>query len=118
MAGGYVAGMAWELGVLRGFQDVDGDLIAATIAADVVVGTSAGATVGVQITSGTPLDDLYVTQLTTESSEIEVDVDLNELMERFAEIAAGADSFTEVRRRIGELALATATTVSEATYRA
>jgi NTE family protein len=118
LAGGYVAGVAWELGVLRGFQDLDGDLLAATIAADVVVGTSAGATVAAQITSGTPLDDLFVMQLTTKSSEIEVDVDLSELMERFAEVAAGADSSTEVRRRIGELALATVTTVDEATYRA
>lgn len=27
VADGYVAGLAWELGILRGFQDVDGDLL-------------------------------------------------------------------------------------------
>ena len=45
LAGGFVAGVAWELGVLRGLQDVHADLLAKLITADVVVGTSAGSTV-------------------------------------------------------------------------
>jgi NTE family protein len=44
-----VAGVAWELGVLRGLQDVNADLLAKVTAADVVVGTSAGSTVAVEI---------------------------------------------------------------------
>jgi NTE family protein len=62
-AGGYVAGVAWELGVLRGLQDVNADLLSKVIAADVVVGTSAGCTVAVEITSGTAIDVLYAAQL-------------------------------------------------------
>lgn len=48
-AGGYVAGVAWELGVLRGLRDVNADLLAKVTAADVVVGKSAGSTVAVEI---------------------------------------------------------------------
>jgi NTE family protein len=118
LAGGFVAGVAWELGVLRGLQDVDSDLLAKAIAADVVVGTSAGSTVAVQITNGTGLDALYAAQLSGPSAEIEVDVDMGELTTRFAKVAETAASATEVRRRIGALALATKTTVDEPTYRA
>jgi NTE family protein len=117
-AGGFVAGVAWELGVLRGLQDVNADLLAKVIAADVVVGTSAGSTVAAQITGGTALDTLYAAQLSEASPEIEVDVDMRELMARFAKIAETTASATDIRRQIGALALATQTTVDEPTYRA
>lgn len=117
-AGGFVAGVAWELGILRGVQDVNADLLAKVIAADVVVGTSAGSTVAAQIPGGTALDTLYAAQLSEASAEIEVDVDMRELMARFAEVAETAASAADFRRRIGALALATKTTVDEATYRA
>ncbi|MDQ6852839.1 MAG: patatin-like phospholipase family protein [Actinomycetota bacterium] len=110
--------MAWELGVLQGLQEVNADLLAKVIGADVVVGTSAGSTVAAQITSGTALDTLYAAQLSEESAEIEVDVDLRELTARFAKIAETGASATDIRRRIGALALATQTTVDEPTYRA
>jgi len=117
LAGGGVAGIAWELGVLRGVQDIDADLLSSLTAADVVVGTSAGSAVAAQITSGTALDDLYAAQLAEKSSEIEVDIDLEDLMARFAAAAAGATSAADARRRIGALALATPT-VSEPARRA
>ncbi|MCU1428237.1 MAG: uncharacterized protein JWL83_2237 [Actinomycetia bacterium] len=113
-----MVGVAWELGVLRGLQDVNADLLALVIAADVVVGTSAGSTVAAQITTGTALDTLYAAQLSEESAEIEVDVDLGALTARFAKIAETGASATDIRRRIGALALATQTTVDEPTYRA
>lgn len=50
LAGGGVAGIAWELGVLRGIQDTDPDLQSRLTAADIVVGTSAGSAVAAQIT--------------------------------------------------------------------
>jgi NTE family protein len=118
LAGGYVVGVAWELGVLRGLQDVNADLLAKVIAADVVVGTSAGSTVAAEITSGIALETLYAAQLSEASPEIEVDVDMRELMARFAKIAESTASPTDIRRRIGALALATKTTVDESTYRA
>jgi NTE family protein len=117
-AGGYVAGVAWELGVLRGLQDVNADLLAKVTAADVVVGTSAGSTVAVEITSGTAIDALYAGQLSGASAEIEVDVDMPELMARIAKVAEASASAADFRRRIGALALATQTTVDEPTYRA
>jgi NTE family protein len=113
LAGGGVAGIGWELGVLRGIQDSDPDLLASVAAAEVVVGTSAGSAVAAQITSGTPLEELYAAQLIEASGEIDVDLDLDELMERFGTAAAGATSGQELRQRIGALALETET-VSEA----
>ena len=109
LAGGGVAGIAWELGVLRGIQDVDPALQASIAAADVVVGTSAGSAVAAQITSGAALENLYAAQLAPASSEIEVDLDLEDLMARFTAAAAGATTAGDMRHRVGALALATQT---------
>ncbi len=116
LAGGGVAGIAWELGVLRGIQDVDPGLASRLMAADVVVGTSAGSAVAAQITSGAALDDLYDAQLSETSSEIDVELDIEELTRRFATATAGATTAEDVRRMIGGLALA-AETVDESARR-
>ena len=58
LAGGGVAGIAWELGVLRGIADADPVLADRVLGADLVVGTSAGSSVAAQITSGVALDEL------------------------------------------------------------
>src|SRR5690242_11028081 len=60
LAGGGAAGNAWEIGLLAGLADAGLDVTDA----DVVIGTSAGSTVAAQVTSGTPLDDLYAAVLT------------------------------------------------------
>ena len=117
LAGGGVAGIAWELGVLRGIADVDPDLLDRVRGADIVVGTSAGSAVAAQITSEASIDDLYLSQLSENSLEIEVDLDLESLMSRFATAAAGATDPEDMRRRIGAVALETRT-VSESTRRA
>jgi NTE family protein len=109
LAGGGVAGIAWELGVLRGLQDFDPDLAGRVIAADLVIGTSAGSAVAAQITSGTPLDDLYQAQLSAESAEIEVELDMEELLARFTAATAGAASREEIQRNVGAMALGTRT---------
>jgi NTE family protein len=109
LAGGGVAGIAWELGILHGIGDTTPDLLASIIAADTVIGTSAGSAVAAQVTSGAALEDLYTAQLSGTSSEIEVDLNLEELMERFAAATAGAATAQEMRQQIGALALATAT---------
>ena len=59
LGAGGVTGVAWHLGMLRGLAAAGVDLTDA----DLVVGTSAGAFVGAQITSGAPLEDLYTNQL-------------------------------------------------------
>jgi NTE family protein len=112
-----VAGIAWELGVLRGIGDVDPELLIGLRSADVVIGTSAGSAVAAQITSGAAIEDLYSTQLSEHSSELEVELDLEDLMERFTKAATGATGPEDMRRRIGALALETPT-VSESTRHA
>src|SRR4051795_7843054 len=109
LAGGGVAGIAWELGVLRGLADADPALADRVLAADLVVGTSAGSSVAAQVTSGVPLDELYQAQLRPETAEIEVDVDLPALVARVNAAMAGATSTEDAGRRIGALALATPT---------
>ena len=112
LAGGGVAGIAWELGVLLGLRDGAPGLLPAPADADVVIGTSAGAAVGAQVTSGVDLDELYAAQLRPESAEIEVAVDAESLAASYEAAARGTDSPMAARRRFGELALA-ADTVSE-----
>ncbi|MGC4877617.1 patatin-like phospholipase family protein [Micromonospora sp. DT43] len=58
LGGGGVAGIAWEVGILAGLAD-EGVIVAPDA---VVIGTSAGAVVGAQIASGTPLVELYERQ--------------------------------------------------------
>ena len=52
LAGGGIAGIAWELGVLRGIADESHDTAQWLLNSDVLVGTSAGATVAAQLGSG------------------------------------------------------------------
>ncbi len=59
LGGGGITGIAWETGLLTGLAEAGVDLTGA----DRVVGTSAGSIVGSQITSDTPLDELYRRQL-------------------------------------------------------
>ena len=112
LAGGGVAGIAWELGVLRGLQDTDPGLAARVLAADLVVGTSAGSAVAAQITSGVPLDDLYGRQLSETSAEIEVQLDMEQLLARFTAAVSATASQDEALRAVGALAL-DAETVAE-----
>ncbi|MEU5527691.1 patatin-like phospholipase family protein [Micromonospora chersina] len=109
LAGGGVAGIAWELGVLRGLADADPTLADRILAADLIVGTSAGSAVAAQITSGVALDDLYAAQLRPETAEIEVDVDTEKLFSDYAAVLAGATGPEDARRRLGGLALAAQT---------
>jgi NTE family protein len=55
LAGGGAAGNAWELGLIAGLSDAGVDVTEA----DLIIGTSAGATVAAQITSGTAPAELY-----------------------------------------------------------
>lgn len=59
LGGGGITGIAWETGLLTGLAAAGADLTGA----DRVVGTSAGSIVGSQVTSDTPLEELYRRQL-------------------------------------------------------
>ena len=104
LAGGGVAGIARELGVLRGIADIDGELADRVLGAGLVVGTSAGASVAAQITSEVALDDLYRAQLRPETAEIEVDVDLEALMSRLVAAHAEGGGPAAALRRLGAFA--------------
>ena len=114
LAGGGVTGVAWETGVLLGLRDAGHDIIADL---DLVVGTSAGSTVGAQILSGMNLAELYASQIAEKHNEISPQLDVDALAIIFGEMALGGTTTDEQRIRIGELALG-ATTVDEPTRRA
>lgn len=114
LAGGGVTGIAWELGVLQGLAENGLDL---TSEAHVVVGTSAGSSVGAQILSGVPLAQLYDNQLAEAHNEISPRIDLELLATIFGDMANGGTTTDEQRARIGALALS-ADTVDETTRRA
>jgi NTE family protein len=113
LAGGGVAGIAWEIGVLRGLQDAGVDVLGASV----IVGTSAGATVAAQITGGATLGELVDQQLSESTTEIDPGVDMAALSELFAEAVGNASSPLDARKRMGALALA-AETVPESVRRA
>ena len=54
LGGGGITGAAWEVGLIAGLAARGTDLTAA----DLVLGTSAGALAGAQVTSGLPLAEL------------------------------------------------------------
>jgi NTE family protein len=58
LSGGGTSGVAWQTGLLKGLRDSAVDLTGA----DLVVGTSAGAIVGAQLTTGCNLQELYERQ--------------------------------------------------------
>jgi NTE family protein len=106
LAGGGVTGIAWETGVLRGLEESARDIITT---ADLIVGTSAGATVGAQALSGTSLAELYARQISDAHQEISPEINLEALATIFGELAAGGTTTDEQRKRIGELALSSNT---------
>ena len=111
LAGGGVTGIAWEIGVVAGLAAGGIDVTVA----DLIVGTSAGAAVAAQITSGEPIDGLMARQRTPSSASKELGVDLDlELLGSMFEALFDEGLAPEVRRaKVGALAL-TADTISEA----
>jgi NTE family protein len=118
LAGGGVAGIAWEIGVLRGIQDAEPEASRRILGEQTrLVGTSAGSAVAAQLASGVALESLFDSQVSDESAELFVHVDLAEFGAMMAEALAGATSPAEARQRLGVIAR-DAETVSVATRRA
>ena len=117
LAGGGLAGIAWETGILRGIEDVSPQTARALLAADVVIGTSAGSAVAAQLGSGRSLDDLYERQVNGVSKEIDPQVDIDDLTALFLNALSDPDATTTQKlQRIGDVARTTST-VSEAVRR-
>ena len=111
LGGGGVTGVAWETGLLTGLAEQGLDLTRA----ERVVGTSAGSVVAAQLTTGTPLSELYRRQLEAISGEVAASLGLVN-MTRFMLAMATSRSLAAYRARIARMALG-ASTVDEAARR-
>jgi NTE family protein len=116
LAGGGLAGIAWETGVLQGIADESPETAEALLQSDVLVGTSAGSTVAAQLGSGLELDALFDRQIAPATTELHPDTGIEEITELFLTAMTQPGSKTEKLRRIGAVALST-DTVTEAVRR-
>ncbi len=117
LAGGGLAGIAWEIGILRGVEDEAAETARLLLDSDAIIGTSAGSAVAAQLGSGLSLDDLYERQIAGASKEIDPDVDIEDITELFLNALSDPDATKEQKlQRIGAVARSTAT-VSEAVRR-
>jgi len=101
LGGGGITGAAWEVGLLAGLAVHGADLTAA----DLVVGTSAGALAGAQVTAGLPLPEVY--QALCAPSEVAVAATMGRvLMLRYGLAVFTPGSPARARKRLGRLARA------------
>jgi NTE family protein len=117
LAGGGIAGIAWETGILRGIADESLAAAGLLLDSDVLLGTSAGSAVAAQIGSGSTLEALFDRQVAESSAEIDSGVDVEAITEMFLAALAGPydgslDRTRQQMQRIGAVALA-AETVAE-----
>ena len=114
LAGGGIAGIAWETGVLRGIVDESPAAAGLLLDSDVLVGTSAGSAVAAQIGGGSTLDVLFDRQVGQSSAEIDPGVDVEAITQMFLAALAQpyadpSDRTRQQLQRIGAVALATET---------
>ncbi|PUA81570.1 patatin-like phospholipase family protein [Nocardioides currus] len=100
LGGGGITGIAWEVGILAGLAAEGVDLTGA----DRIIGTSAGSVVGVQVTSGTPIADLYDEQLSPPDAELGGRLSRLALIKMVPPFVLPGDGNTK-RARIGKLAM-------------
>ena len=109
LAGGGLAGIAWEIGILRGIADATPGTADALRDSDVLVGTSAGSTVAAQLISGHSLDALFERQLEASTTELNPNVGVEQITELFLTATMAPGSKAEKLQRIGTVALSTET---------
>lgn len=120
LAGGGLAGIAWETGILTGIADESPAAARVLLDSDVLVGTSAGSAVAAQIGSQCPLEVLFDRQVAGASAELDPGVDVEAITELFLAALRDAppvhDRMRYRMRQIGSVALTTET-VPEAVRR-
>lgn len=112
LAGGGLAGIAWETGVLLGISDEAPEAATMLLESDVLLGTSAGSTVAAQIGSGLPIDELFARQLSEAqgSHEIHPGVSVEAITDLFLNAMLTPDATNEQKlQKIGAVAAATDT---------
>ena len=108
LGGGGAAGNAWEIGVIAGLAEAGLDM---TEAADLVIGTSAGATAAAQVRSGMPPAELLASVLSPpvrrvgQSQERPPSLPTATVYERMRAISAAATSAADLQRAMGAFGL-------------
>ena len=108
LGGGGAAGNAWEIGVIAGLAEAGLDM---TETADLVVGTSAGATAAAQVRSGIPAAELFASVLSPPVRPVEPDrerppsLPMATVFERMRAIGAAATSAADLQRAMGAFGL-------------
>ncbi len=107
LAGGGLAGIAWETGVLLGISDAVPEVGQALLGSDVLLGTSAGSAVAAQIGSGLPLAELFARQVAAgETHEIHPGVSGEAITELFLNAMLTPNATREQKlQQIGAVAL-------------
>src|SRR5262245_16220083 len=117
LGGGGAAGNAWEIGVIAGLADAGLDI---TEAADLVVGTSAGATTAAQVRSGIPAAELLASVLSEpvrpvgQNRERPPSLPVATVFERMRAIGAAATSAADLQRAMGAFGLESDSTLGPA----
>ena len=108
LGGGGAAGQAWQIGVLAGLADGGLDL---TEAADLVIGTSSGATTAAWVRSGIPAAELLASVLSEpvppagQSPRRPPSEPMASVFERMRAIGAAATSAADLQRAMGAFGL-------------
>lgn len=104
LGGGGVTGVAWEIGILAGLLEHGLDMSDA----DLVVGTSAGSVVGVDVRSGVSLAEFYQQQMAPPTGEIKAKLGLAIVL-KYGRAMVFTKDPAVARARIGAMALRTKT---------
>jgi NTE family protein len=108
LGGGGAAGNAWEMGVIAGLAEAGLDM---TEAADLVIGTSSGATAAAQVRSGIPAAELFASVLSPpvqpvgQNRERPPSVPMDTVFEQMRAIGAAATSAADLQRAMGAFGL-------------
>jgi NTE family protein len=108
LGGGGAAGNAWEIGIIAGLAEAGLDM---TESADLVIGTSAGATTAAQVRSGIPAAELLASVLSApvrpvgQHQEPPPSLPMATVFERMRAIGAAATSAADLHRAMGAFGL-------------
>jgi len=114
LGGGGAAGNAWTIGIIAGLAEAGLDL---TTAADLVIGTSSGATAAAWVRSGIPPAELFASVLSEriqppgqnreQATSLPPSLPMATVFERMRTIGAAATSADDLRRAMGAFAMET-----------
>jgi NTE family protein len=117
LGGGGSAGQAWTIGVIAGLAEAGIDM---TEAADLVIGTSSGATAAAQVRSGIPPAELLASTLSPPARPVGQNrptpqgPPMSAVFERMRSIGAAATSAADLQRAMGAFGLESDATLGPA----